>query len=141
MFQNDKKGLGNYQSDAKTKKRRALGDVMNLKQQQQQQQNKNVNKTFQTIKDDQCKPQNQEETIEEVEFNHGLLYSDKFQDILNEKQKLSNILLNAKCIPLLPTHSIGEIVNYNDAFHSEHVISDKKLKRNIKKEGNLQLFI
>jgi hypothetical protein len=141
--------LNNQQSNEKKKqKRRALGDVKNVvKQQQKPHQYKDILKSL-SINDDQCKPtvkpkqllMKHEEIIEEIEFNNANIFSDGFHDILNEKQKLSNLMMDAKCLPLLPTHSIGEFSIYNDAFHFEHVINDKKLKKNIKKEGKISNF-
>ncbi len=77
-----------------------MGDIINLKQQQQQ--HKNIEKSFIAIKDDQCKPKEQQQKT---------------------TKSLLDILLNAKCIPLLPAHSNGEFRTYRCVFH---LISDKK---------------
>ena len=124
--------------------RRVLGDVKNITQTPQRLQPcKNSVNSESSFPTKQGKLKQQQQTVneifEEIEFGgNQLSNTDSFNDVLNEKQKLSNLLLNAKCIPLLPTHSAGEFSIYNDSYHTQHVLSDKKLKKNIKKEGKFQ---
>ena len=121
--------------------RRALGDVMNIKQQNIQQiinqkaQPSPVNFFKPILKSKERVEQMTEQVEEEIEFGGHYKYEDTFDDILNEKNKLSHLFLNAKSIPLLPTHSVGEISELEDTFHTEHIINDKEFKKNLKKQG------
>lgn len=119
-----------------TNKRRALGDIANnvknhqshIKLQQAQCDSIKQAKFKQSIGCQHISVSNDDA----IELNTNI-YQDNFNDILNDQQKLSNILVNAKCVPKLPTHGKSDM--FNDTFHTQHVLNDKKYRKNIRKEG------
>lgn len=110
-------------------KRRALGDVLNVQRAALPSTPCVLNKSNPGNTIEKCL----ERDNEEIDLCHKYVY-DSFSDIMSDSQKLSTLLLNAKCVPRMPTgYENSQLFPEEEKYHTfSDIMSDKKFKKLMK---------
>jgi hypothetical protein len=111
----------------KVQKRRALGDLLNVKQ-------TGIPSTpgIKLCDNNKTSLKADRDRDEDIDRTYSYTF-DSFNDILNDSQKLSVDLINVKCVPRLPTgYEVSYLLSKEEKYHMDHVLSDKKFKKLLK---------